>query len=859
MRHFFKKFSHTPLVLGLGAVALAVAVLLSPAKAMAASESYFYGPSSNFNTVVGQNGVFAKPTAFTLASETADARTYTATQSVTCSSKPATSTLTLVAKKTDGSGSLAVDAATASCYTSAPDATIAVADTQAAAKPTVQTAAAGTPATSRPAVKRCDGGVLTWFLCSLYDWILKSIDQIEQNVIVPFLKIDPLVFGDANNPGYAIWQGVRTLANVVFVLAFLVIIFANTLSLSLDSYSLKKTLPKLVAAAILVQFSYLIVGLAIDLTNIVGSGLGDLVMTPFKVAQQTHISNGVAAGLWGVGIAGSISATLALASGVLTGGILFVLIGAFFAVLGVFLTLVARQILVTLLLILSPLAFVAWVLPNTSHYFTMWRKSLTRLLVMYPIVVLLFVSGKIFSTVTVAANGGGAGNDTIRSLISVVAGVIPLFLIPAAFKFAGAALSTVDGLMQTVHGRSRKAFEGSGVYERAKARTDQRRTELASGNKIKFLGSKKLGDAITGNSLTTLTAQGLPGLLSYGADHARASLKGVPYAGSHQDVKAVSDFMKERNAWAKRLEEEGLSFNAYAVLSRGNKWADKEITDLNGKAQTAATSSQTAAQTAANFTAAAQASRQAAQQATAAGNTTLATQLSQTATQQDSEASRQTAISTSQARKHSGFLSEVSSMQGAKLEASRYMGVSAARVAAFKHLSDIDVAGEDDLNALKNYSGMDGGSTVGKLLATQNWEQLKEGARKTNVHLAYKNVDGSIDNTELYKFVQKKNKTAWADYSLDAIHHMAETGILHELAKDEGMRKTLTGATSLEGGPSLAAPQDVLVRKILAETDPDPAVRINGTFSSYNKNTVKTFTKAQKDQSKASADTLDFS
>src|SRR5262249_28329185 len=157
---------------------------------------------------------------------------------------------------------------------------------------------------------------------------------------------------------------------------------------NIDNYSIKKLLPRLVAASILSWFSYAIVALAIDVTNIIGAGIGSLMLTP--IAGHPVVAIDSLTG--GLGIAAGIAGAVALAGAVVTGSIIVVLIGAFFTVVTIFVTLVARQILITFLLVVAPLALAAWLLPSTEHLFSLWHKTLTKLLLMYPMIVMLFAA-----------------------------------------------------------------------------------------------------------------------------------------------------------------------------------------------------------------------------------------------------------------------------------------------------------------------------------------------------------------------------------------------------------------------------------------------------------------------------------
>src|SRR5690606_13582231 len=63
------------------------------------------------------------------------------------------------------------------------------------------------------------------------------------------------------------------------------------------------------------------------------------------------------------------------------------LISALGAILTLFIILLARQFIITLLVIISPLVAVAWLLPGTEQYFKRGLNLFFSLLVSYPVVM----------------------------------------------------------------------------------------------------------------------------------------------------------------------------------------------------------------------------------------------------------------------------------------------------------------------------------------------------------------------------------------------------------------------------------------------------------------------------------------
>lgn len=715
-----------------------VLLLLAPALSLAQGESYYWGDSGH-TQIVGTSGIYTSSTTFKQAgppSATSAATSFTATLPTACpSSAPLNLQLTLNQSDLSPPATNTPATLAATGCSSTADTKVTVYSDQAAA------AAGGGDAASSPSCSAPSG--LTWLLCPVYNWILGSIKSVEQNVITPFLQISPIAVGQTSAPGYQIWLQVRNLADVFFIIAFLVIIFANTLSIGLDSYTLKKMLPRLVYAAILVQFSYVVVALAIDVTNILGAGLGSLVVSPLAGHTSVQFTNGVAVG----GIAAGIAAAFAAVGSIMTGSILIVLIGAFFTVIAVFLTLVARQILITFLLIIAPLAIACWILPNTEHLFKLWYKSLTRLLLMYPLIVLLLASGKVFAVVTLAGSGGGAANGSLRSLISVLANIVPLFLIPLTFKYAGSALSGVSNLIGSLNNGAKTKVQGSGYHERLKTRTQQRQTELAAGQKLKGFG------LVTGNRAAAQIGRGV---------------FTPPTAASN--IRSMVDFTKEAGEYKKRIEDEGMTYEGIAYLSRGKSWYSQERSDTQTK------------------------------QATARANGDMVA--------------------------YNSLDDYLKRLDEGKAQGDRYIHNSAARAAAVKKLSDFDVLDTLDRTELQNYTQ---NTKAGGYISRQVWHDAREGARKTNVHLAFTDINGNLDVEGLEKFVAKKTTGNWTEYSKPAIEAMRDAGVLKRLAKVRESRDTMISIMGSQGGPSIGAEQQAIIKDVLRNEPPTPGTRPDPT------------------------------
>ena len=108
--------------------------------------------------------------------------------------------------------------------------------------------------------------------------------------------------------------------------------------------------------------------------------------------------------------------------------ILFVAIPVVLAVLGVLLTLMFRQAILIFLLMISPVAFALYCLPNTEKYFKKWWDLLIKTLVVYPVIVILFCMAQVMAIIF--GSGYIDGDSFLAKILAMIAIGIPLSLIP---------------------------------------------------------------------------------------------------------------------------------------------------------------------------------------------------------------------------------------------------------------------------------------------------------------------------------------------------------------------------------------------------------------------------------------------
>ncbi len=327
-----------------------------------------------------------------------------------------------------------------------------------------------------------------WILCPVMNFTAEIVDgaysAISRMLTTPALGTNT----DSSNGMYTTWSVMRTLANIIFVIAFIIIIFSQITSVGINNYGIKKLLPKLIIAAILVNISYFICAIAVDISNILGigfKGIFDSVLdkvnsgkmmstediTSLILANNTEkmaILTGVTAGV-------ALSGTEFLAAlSLLVPG----LIAAFLAIATVFIVLTLRQALIVLLVVVSPIAFVLYLLPNTENWFKKWRDMFTTMLMMFPIIAGIFGASQLAAYTIV-----NSSNYFMVQLMGVLIQFIPLAITPLVMKSAGGVLNKVGGFVNNPN---------RGPFDRMKksAKSYYDRADLRSNNRAMNLGEK---------------------------------------------------------------------------------------------------------------------------------------------------------------------------------------------------------------------------------------------------------------------------------------------------------------------------------------------------------------------------------
>ena len=295
----------------------------------------------------------------------------------------------------------------------------------------------------------------------LLGWIMCALLNFADAMLVWFSsQVESLLFIGKNGLDdkgqlHQSWSSIKNITSVGILLIGLFMIMTQIFSFDfLSAYTAKKVLPRLLISAILIQLSWFIFKNFIFLIDAVGTGVQQLILKPFSADgsfSSLTINNILAAGNGTKDFSGGSSGALfaAMAAGVgaaAAGGMLGLVIlalGVLIAILTAMFTLIIRNVLIFILLVLSPVALLAWILPGTQGLWKNWWSNFSKLLFMFPIIMLLFAGGVIGAKI-ISSTGSGIPSF-LAALGAIVAYFGPLFLIPATFKYAGSAMAAASG------------------------------------------------------------------------------------------------------------------------------------------------------------------------------------------------------------------------------------------------------------------------------------------------------------------------------------------------------------------------------------------------------------------------------
>lgn len=145
-------------------------------------------------------------------------------------------------------------------------------------------------------ISQCTIPDLGWLVCQVLQFTAWITDNSFE-LLKPWLEVEPLKEqvdstdpDSEDTPMYAAWKLFRNIANVFFVFVFIVLILSYVTNVGLGAYNIKKLLPRMIVATLLVNMSFFFCALAVDLSNILGGTLKNTLteMTPPESGSEEY-------------------------------------------------------------------------------------------------------------------------------------------------------------------------------------------------------------------------------------------------------------------------------------------------------------------------------------------------------------------------------------------------------------------------------------------------------------------------------------------------------------------------------------------------------------------------------------------
>ncbi|GDX62942.1 hypothetical protein LBMAG34_4760 [Candidatus Saccharibacteria bacterium] len=406
-------------------------------------------------------------------------------------------------------------------------------------------------------VKACEEGTggVSIVVCPVVNLLVRGITRLtlggggqedgqRKSPLISFLAVDPpraSINGDAT-PLANVVNNVVIIANSIYILVFLVLIFGSSLPFfTAQNYTIKKTLPKLIIAVILTQFTLPITGIVIDFFNLLGYAIPNILLAigqvPDTVTGAGDTTSKVGAGIGfsitsGLGIAGTGSIVLAGFGWIFIIGFL---LAALISVIVAFVYMIIRYFLIYVMILIAPLAFVAWVIPGTEKFFKQWWTDFIRLNAMFVTIMALLSSSVVISAALTAQNAKDP-NGTGIGILPAVMPIVALFLIPKTLKATTKGLSALSGAVLGAAGAA-TGKATSKAKEAGKAQIQEQRGAAAAAAFGKNTSFGRTRAALLQGKLPTAKGQFQAGqkASAFNAEQRKIANESLQFQGSNLD------------------------------------------------------------------------------------------------------------------------------------------------------------------------------------------------------------------------------------------------------------------------------------------------------------------------------------
>ncbi len=371
--------------------------------------------------------------------------------------------------------------------------------------------AAGAGTTDTPTLT-CNAGFnpLNWLLCAAVKGMVDAANQLD-SLINAELAIGTQNVADSNGAPTGIfgpcaagttcgatdykaaWSSFRDIALGLLVVVGLIAVFSTALGMQVfDAYTIRKVLPRLIIIAIAITLSWNLLDFLITFTNDLGYGVRYLIYKPF-----TGLKLGLSIG-GGTGVAVDLIGGAAITAMGIFGLLLFAAT-AVIAIIAFFFLLIIRQVLVTALIVIAPIALVMYILPNTQRFWGIYWGALSKACLLGVVVEAIVAFGHVGAAI--ASQNASPVNQLSAFAMYFGAYFIAFSQGP---RLAGAGIGAIAGVASRMTQGTRNSIskkQGDNVKEKvAKPEPDSAGTKISEDSKFRLWIDEPASD-------TSLTAE----------------------------------------------------------------------------------------------------------------------------------------------------------------------------------------------------------------------------------------------------------------------------------------------------------------------------------------------------------------
>lgn len=309
------------------------------------------------------------------------------------------------------------------------------------------------------------GQSLGWIICPVVQLVSEATQGIYKYIESTYLQMNPQYIVDSGTRDA--WGSFRTYSNIAFAIILAIIILSQITGFGVSNYGIKKMLPTVIVMAVLVNISFFLCEIAVDLSNIIGYGAGQL----FNGIEAGSAEGSVTLG----GMVQGAAMTFLTSAGTVGGVVLayntvefwllpflLMILVAFVSVVVFFITLGVRQAGIIILVTLAPVAIICYALPNTKKVFERWWKMFLSLLLVYPICGLLMSGGQFASKLML--NVGSNAEEGMRfsyAFVAILLQAVPFFFVPSILKSSFAAMGNIGNKLSMLGSRLSRGATGA--------------------------------------------------------------------------------------------------------------------------------------------------------------------------------------------------------------------------------------------------------------------------------------------------------------------------------------------------------------------------------------------------------------